>query len=421
MAINLISDGEAGLSVRTTINEAITQLNGLTTSTQFIDSEADLLVHAPLNGSNQHVLAANTAYVFGTSFSHTNTILWQFTTTECYGNGIGQTMITYTGTGNQHIVVNGSFRSRFMQWIAPVTTDIQLLFTGTGVGTGTNVSLDRTYLVCVNGQALDSTSCDFFFASAAVIISATPLVFHGLDCGIFAGELSLIRSTALTNILDLNGAKFTDIIASSLIFEGVAGSTAVAGQGGNVNVVGSASFTGCIVSSGILGVSGISVNDTKYEFQGNRGIPNSSTICFAYIDPDATTSVIDGTFVQLAGTWNRAAASSRCTVDAGGEVLFENPEQLKDAVTCSVSAHKVSGGGSADYIFEVEKSTDGGTVWIAVEGMTKSVTLLSTNSSAISWTGITDHINGDKFRITVSGIGTGIDIVAETAQLVIGG
>lgn len=412
--------GDPARTAFTKANAAITQLNAQATQIFYIDSEATLLQAAPLNGSNQHVLAPDTAYNFGPSFSHANPILWNHKTTECFGGGIGQTTITYTGTGNQHIINNGSFRSRFMQWHATTTTGIQVAFTGAGSGTGTNVSLDRTYLVCPLGQALDVTSCDFFFTSAAVIVSPIPVHFHGLDCGIFAAELTLLQGSVAGNLLDFNGCKFQDIIGSSLLFEGPAGAVAIAGQTGNANVEKSASFAGCPVAPGVIPTSGIDPSDTKYNFQGNPGIPDSVSACFAYIDPDAETTIQDGTFVQLAGTWNLSANSSRVVIDPIGEIEFLNAESALGQVTCSISCHKVSGGGSADYHFELEKSTDGGTVWVAVEGMTKDLTLTASASQSITWTGLVDHVAGDKFRVTAAGDATTTNIVAESGQIVIG-
>lgn len=381
-----------------------------------VNEEADL---PAVNGSGEHELAAATAYWFTTSLTLANPIRYMTTTTEVYGNGIGETIVTYTGAGYAIRATNGlgSVRLRYIQIISSTGDGID--FIGGGLGAGTNLSLDRVYIITPNGQSITAESSDFFFASAAVIIGQDPVILRGTDSGRFAVSSSLIQSTTLGNVLDFNGSKFLDIVASALVFEGPAGAVSIAGSAGSANITNSATFSGCISSPGLIALSGISSGDLGYQFAGNPGIPDSQTSAFGYISTTATTNVIDGTPVVIAGTWTESPVTERANVSAGGVVGFENLEAQRGQAIVSIGITK-PGNGTDDYILRLEKSTDGGSIWNAVAGMRREVALEQNDPNSITFVGLVEYVSGDQFRVTIEGDGTGDDVEALSGQIVIG-
>ena len=147
-----------------------------------VDSEADL---PAVNGSGEHELLAGTAYWFTTSMALANPIRFMGTDTEVYGNGIGETVVTYTGTGYAIRATNGSasIRLRYLQFVSATGDGFE--FVGGGSGSGTNVSIDRAYIIAPSGEIGKMTSVDIFFAEAAVFLGSQGLSCFGSDNDLF--------------------------------------------------------------------------------------------------------------------------------------------------------------------------------------------------------------------------------------------
>ena len=387
-------------------------------NTVYVSSESDL---PALNAQNEHELAANTNYFFTGNISIANPLRVTTTTTELSGNGIGMSKVTYTGSGYAIRADNGlsSVRMKFFQLIC--SSGDGVIHVGGGPNSGANISLDRAYVIAPNGTAINTTECDFLFTSAAVVHGQIPIVIAGA-CGILAAELTEVRGY-LDNqsLIDFGTCTFDDMVVSSILFNpasGVTGLTAISGQANSANVNGSASFSGCVVDEGIVALSGITSNDVKYKFSGNFGISDSKTLLNSYILSSATTDVLDGTPVQVAGTWTQTATSSRVLTSAVGESTFSNNEEETFSVSASISINRVTGGGSGDYTMFVEKRPSGGS-FAAIEGMSKSFTLDSNNISSITWVGSVSLVSGDTVRITIQGEATDTDTVAVTGSFVI--
>jgi len=381
----------------------------------FVSSEDDL---PPLNASNEHPLASDTTYQITGNISIANPLRITGTTTEISGNGIGASKITYTGTGFGILANSGSesVRLKFVQFISTAGDGIDHI--GSGSGTGTNISLDRAYVIATSGIGVRSSSCDFFFTSAAVIIASTPVLTPLGSSGIMAMELTLMQSTTIGNILDLGSCVFEDITCSSLIFKGTTGSTAIAGLPSSGNITNTGGFNGCIVSSELIPFSGMSSFDVGYSYSGNTGIPDSKAIGFGYLSASEITTVIDGIPAPINGVWVQHSETERATVSTSGIIEMDNSESIKGPVSLILSASKVSGG-DKDYIFKIQKQSLGVGGFTDIEAASKSVTL-STNVSSVTIVGITSFVSTDQYRAVVVGDGTSNPINIEVTNFIVG-
>jgi hypothetical protein len=294
-----------------------------------------------------------------------------------------------------------------------------LQFVGGGEGSGTNVSLDRTYVIAASGRIATIQSVDVYFAEAAVMLGAQGILFSGANNGLFYCSASRMQSTAVTNLVDFGTSVWSIVTSVVIDFRGVAGTTAIAGlaSSGNISVSGSGQFANCTVQTGLIAQSGIDSADERWRFESNFGIPDSQTIVMGYITTPATTNVISGTDVQIAGTWTTNADSSRASFDATGVCTFTNNEEERGDVHVTFTAEKVSGS-LQSYQFKIQKNTGSG--WTDVEGAQKTASVTSGATSSITIIAIARYVDGDQFRIVVNGVGTADDIDVTVTNFVIG-
>lgn len=410
--------GQAGASLR--VNEAEDGLvfipdTGEIPNIILVDEEADL---PAVNGSGEHELEPGKSYWFTTSFTLANPLRFISTDTEVFGNGIGNTKITYTGAGHSVRATNGaaSIRLRALQIISSTGDGIQ--FVGGGSGSGTNVSLDRAYIIAALGEIGTVQNVDIYFADAAVLVGAAGLTLSGANNGLFYSGTSRYQSTATTTLIDFDAAVFEVITAVVIDFRGVAGSSAIGGQGAaNLTATGSGQFNDCTVESGLSPFSGtIDSTSLKWSFTGNTRIPSSNTTAFAYIQTPATTNVVSGVDVQIAGTWAQHPNTERATVNATGEITFLNSEEIKGQALITLSANKL-GGTVQSYNFKLQK--DEGSGYVDVLAASKVATV-DTSGRSITLFGLVQYSDGDKFRLVVNGVGTSDDIDVTVTQFIIG-
>lgn len=403
-----INSGETGLEQFS--------LSSSVPSTIYVSSESDL---PALNGSFEHPLAANTNYFFTGIMTLTNPLRIESTTTEMTGNGIGLSKVTYTGTGYGIRATNAaaSVRMKFMQFIATLGDGIQ--FIGAGAGSGTNISLDRAYVIASAGKTIDMTSVDIFFQEASVVVGLTGLSASGINNGLFYSSASRYQSTGITTLIDFGTAIFEVITGSVTDFRGVAGTVALGGlpTGGNISVAGI--WSASILSSGIVSFSGgLSSKEKTWKFSGNTGIPDSNTIAMGYITTPAATTVVDGSPTAIAGTWTAHSETERATVSAAGVITFLNSEESKGKINLTFSASKVSGG-AQNYIFKVQKQALGVGGFVDVEAAEKPVELSATASS-ITILGIASFVDTDEFRMVIEGVGTDNPVNVVVTNFIVG-
>lgn len=380
-----------------------------------VNEESDL---PDINGSGEHELAAGVTYWFTTSLTLANPIRFISTDTEVYGNGIGNTKITYTGSGYAIRATNGlaSIRLRYIQFISSTGDGIE--FVGGGNGSGTNVSLDRAYIICATGKIGTVQDVDIYFADAAVLLGAQGLTLSGSNNGLFYSGTSRYQSTAITTLIDFDSAVYQVVTAVVLDFRGVSGTFAIGGDGAsNIAVGGSGQFNSCTVESGLIDFSGtLDSTSLRWAFNGNTGIPDSNTTAFAYISVPATTNVVDGVDVPIAGTWTQHPNTERATVNASGEITFLNSESVKGQALITLSANKL-GGTVQSYDFKLQKDTGSG--YSDVLAASKVATV-DTSGRSITLFGLVEYVDGDKFRLVVQGVGTNDDIDVTVVQFIIG-
>lgn len=380
-----------------------------------VRSEDDL---PEVNGSGEHELLADTTYWFLTSFTLANPIRFVATTTEVYGNGIGNTKITYTGSGYAVRATNGaaSIRLRYLQIISSTGDGFE--FVGSGNGSGTNVSLDRAYFICSSGKIGTVQSVDIFFADASVLLGSSGVTFSGSDNGLFYSGTSRYQSSAATTLIDFNSCVFQVISAVVLDFRGVAGTFAIGGDGeANIATGGSGQFNSCTLEGNVQSFSGtLDSTSLKWAFTGNTGIPDSNSVAFAYIDVPATTNIVDGGDVPIAGTWAQHPNTERATVDATGEITFLNTEEVKGQALITLSANKL-GGTIQNYDFKLQK--DSGSGYSDVLAANK-IAAVDSGGRSITLFGLVQYVDGDSFRLVVEGVGTSDDIDVTVTQFIIG-
>jgi hypothetical protein len=357
-------------------------------------------------------LADNTTYWLKDSFSMTSRIVFG-ANTSLVGDSQDRSTITFTGTGAFITALNNNV-TVFNCSIICTAND---LFDITGTG-AEQVSLGFFRASCLTPGSISDISlfaaqrCSFFYySSGSFLVSGTGNTFalnftRFQDTATFAPTFIDLQSSVWEAILVSDSQFFSDVTATAI--EGLP-------SDGNLTSLGRAVIANSFFRGTVIPTSGITVDDEKYRFTGNVGAQDSKAIAFGYITVPATTTIVDGSYVAIAGTWTEQPNTSRAAVAANGEITLSNLD--KEAFTLS-STFTVSknGGGTASYTFAIEEDVGAG--FAAVAGTEKTV-ILSAATSSVTIFGLAEGVTGNKLRLSVRGNGTVDTVDATVSQFLV--
>lgn len=379
------------------------------TNTVIVTTESDF----PAPSAGVITLAANTTYLIKDSFSLSDPLSFANAGSVLLGDSITRSTITYTGTGAVLRSVGENIACRNIG----ITALTQTLLSVAGDGT-TQVAFNNCQLTFLIGGLSSAVALFVSHQTSFFNLGTVGLTFSG-TCNTLAVNFTRHQdiNSVGSKFIDLGSSTWEAILLSDTQFISTAAAIAVEGlpSNGNLTTDGRAILSNCFVQGSVTAVSGITIDDNKWRFTGNVGVQDSKPIAFGYISTPATTNILDGSFVPIAGTWTEQAFTSRAVVASNGEITVSNLETQSFTIAVTLTATKVSGS-TASYTFRTEEDTGGG--FLVVEGSTKTVNI-STTGASITLFGLTEAITGDKLRIAIQGNGTADDLNVDVSQFLI--
>ncbi len=330
-----ISVAEAGDVIQIATSATPTPSN-----TFIINSESDF----PTQDATTITLDADTQFVIGASFTTAKSFIVGHQSLIT-GNNILSPVLTYSGTGSMFTSVDASLTIRNLQIDHPLaqgfdftdTIGTQILFlnnkvrtvSGTKYGTFDNLqsvliegssALDVDDGVTISGVDNLVTSVDKFF------MGSTSASFIGFDFG-----SSVVQTAELED----------------LILIGPTGSVGIKGAAASANVPTGvvATVTGCNLSGVDTALDTISVDDIRWFFAGNSGIPDTRKDALISIEGNITETTISSvnTPVKLAGVWT-IEGDSHFTSDTTGRITYIGESAFKSPIDFSTTILMAGGG-----------------------------------------------------------------------------
>lgn len=286
---------------------------------------------------------------------------------KCFANiNFGATRIisasnsVITGAGSTAIVLTYTGNAAFITSVnnAVVISDLTILAqtAGGSVLAFSTVSLkiarisDCT-IVCdrfadysgTDWAARISDTSIFPFSTGAITCSGTCRSFNYDTAGVVATS---------GVFLDLGSCVFESGVLRTIIGEFPTGTTFISGlpNSGNVTATGRFYVEGCQIdlSGGGTDLSGVTPNDTRWNFRANTPIPDTRRdflISFEGNVANVTTILAIGAYVKVnAGTlWIQGLAPTAFTTDNTGTVTYIGVEDLTIPVDATMSLEPVSG------------------------------------------------------------------------------
>jgi hypothetical protein len=331
----------AGITVSATSDQIQISASGAEASTKtiLISEIADL--PAPVSGVI--TLEADTEYRFLDDITFASTRMVGGNNTVLSGGDSSIIDISYTGAGDFITSVGNSITIKDLSVTASSGTAID--FTGGNGDVLTLTDVRITAGTCVSATGTDGLAA-IQVTESVVLFSTDGFVFTG-DFGAFTFDLSFgIQLLGSGSVFDMSGGStFGSVNVINSLFNSSSGTgTFLKGDAASANIVSLGTVINCRLIN-YIPLSGITVDDAKWQFYFNDDIRDSRTDALLSLQANATNTVITvaGTAVKVAGTWV-VEGNSQMTGDTTGRVTYDGVKDAVLPVTVSLSLEPVSGG-----------------------------------------------------------------------------
>ncbi len=359
-------------------------------------------------------LAANTVYRMVKDITTINTFIFNNNSVLI---GLDETVVklTYNGTGTLITASDASFKVEKLKIDCPNATLLSAKNTVGNEGTSTGIF---NWFWCESVDTL-GTSQDMaaiaFVHSNLINITTTGLTFSGVGCGTLIIDSAVFVQGAGTTF-DFGTAVFSvgPVIGDSS-FVLAAAATGLSGltSSGNITsgAVGNVKFNR--FTGGGTSISGLSSDDTRWNFVGNNNIPNSHPDgMLSIVGPATATISTTNTPVKIAGTWV-VEHVSQFTGSTSGRLTYNGEKSALSPVNITVTAEP-SAGTNIAFTFYVAKN--GGI--ISRSGTATYTDAGNTKNTAVLW--LDTLTQNDYIEIWVENNTDTADIVVSTAILRVG-
>jgi hypothetical protein len=290
-------------------------------------------------------LVANTTYFIGDDVSlGTNRIVCSTGGLITSGNPAGGTL-TYTGTNNMFTGIDVGRFTFFNAHLDSPNAISTFNFSDTTPGTsfvfGFFIQVENTpkyavldSLAATVWDQVNSINADFGFETKGtgwLTVSYGRFAFQTTSATFIGVDLT----TSVIANLGISDPLIVALTPGAIGIKGLANSGNV--STGNIATLRDANFIGSITP-----LSGISVDDIRWSFMANGGIPDTMPDAMISLNSNATETSIGeaGTAVKIAGTWV-VERESHFTADTTGRITYNGERDLTipiDAVTTAKSA-----------------------------------------------------------------------------------
>jgi len=276
-----------------------------------------------------------------------------------------------------------STADRFVLGVANMITSLsiegpKLTYTGTDAmftGVDKNFQVDQANLDCPNGTVLDmsgtggtgfirfdktrvnnAVKLGKFTNMIGVVFSRCALL--NLDDGIellganqyavvSVEKLRTTTTSATYTFLDLGTIETVTCEVTDIIFDGPAGAVAIKGATGSANIAANklAIVASCEFDPDMTALSGLTIEDIRWEFRANSGLANSIKATDTFITASEVVTIGSaGVFVAIGGTAWTSDISSRFTTTSAGVLTYISEQDSIFLVSGVATIEKVVGG-----------------------------------------------------------------------------
>jgi hypothetical protein len=375
---------------------------------RFIASEADF----DNQTATTITLTPGIFYQIGASFSSSKNVIGDGATVQ----GLNSAAIwTYTGTGSMFTTAS-SMRVKSIFLDCPNAT----VFTMNGTDTGNiaeRINVYETVVInCTGILASNGAGAQIFDlfqvsnmtgATGFSLLSTTPSIILSFQ------RVSILGMSAGSIGFDLGSSVTQEIELSNVIMFGDPSATAISGlpNSGNITSGNLGSVNNCNFSSFTTQLSGVSVNDVRWNFLGNASLSDSISDGLIHTEANALETTISTIGVAVkANAVFLDDDISRFTSDGAGRLTYvgESSARLPIDITATVKA--ASGG---------DKQIG---LCVSLNGSPITTTCVQGTASSTKLTSLTtiwqhDFVNGDYIESFVSNETDTINVVAQQCLL----
>ena len=313
------------------------------TNTVWVCSTDDL----PAPSAGVITLEDNKVYHFASALTLSDRLECGQNNAITAGNPNGPT-ITYTGSGSFITSVNTNLSVRDIKINAPSGTIVDCTCNespgGQGVITINRLTSDScakfAYFEDVLTVDINDSSC-VGATQGVEIVGNNTLIVSLNKFGLLSLNPSFI-AIDISNLQDVTALELSDLAMTGV----VSGAIGIKGRGNSENVlVGNiATVTSCSFNL-TTPLSGISVNDIRWEFSGNSSnVSETNANSLTYMNNNATNTVISAanTPVLVSGTWSEQIAD-KFTTTSSGRSTSDSERSMRFSIDIAASIAPVSG------------------------------------------------------------------------------
>ncbi len=302
------------------------------------------LADFPAAAGGTIALAANTSYVLGDNVNIGTDFLTFGNGTALSGFGVFVTTLTYTGTGSMLVGVDVSASVSDITLDCPTAALFNFTESASG-GLHALVVRDIVVLNCLRFGTVDKlrgiTMKGLLANSCTTGLQITGNVYDALELT----SVTLVSTEATFVGIDVANSTHKVVRIDSIILFGGAGSVGLKGDVASANIT--TGFIASVSNVQFDGVttplSGITVDDTRYNFVGNGRVADTMPDAMVSLNSNATATVLSvSTPTLVLGTWSLERAS-QFTTTAAGRITYIGERDLTTPVIVTMTMEPASG------------------------------------------------------------------------------
>jgi hypothetical protein len=286
-------------------------------------------------------LAAGTVYELGDDVSLGTDRIVYADNTVIRGIGSVSVTLTYTGTGDMFTFTDVNGRVDNMTVACASGRMINFTCTSQKILRCTDLSVTCDRLGLIDG----TNAISRFTNVSPSVMTTSGITFTGAQRS-FLYDTSA-SSVSAGSLFDLGVATFDSWIARSVLASVSGGATFLTGAASSANI--NTGGVGAVQDNRTSGagtiLSGITVDDARWEFRGNDDIADTRPdgLLSMQGNATATTIAVAGTPVLIAGTWV-VERTSQMTGTTGGRLTYDGGKDATLPCIGSFTVEPVSGG-----------------------------------------------------------------------------
>ena len=398
-----------GISIAQGTDSLTISATGVTTPTHtvIINQESDF----PIQDGTTITLSAQTRYVIGDDISSAKYFVCEDGFVFTSENILGVTY-TYTGTGDMFTSTLAGGTVENIQLNAPNCSQVfnmsDTSITKINIITGVRVANAPKWGTYTGFSTTETDNCALSSGDDGLTIAGTGQLITSIN------RFAVISSSATCVQLDLGAAIISNAEFDNLILVAPAGGIQLKGAASSANIP--SGLLGMMSNSSVLGgataqLSGITVDDIRWDFQGNTPTHDSLPDGLMHVSGSSTETVITtlGVAVKMTNTWTNDAISM-FTFVADGRITYIGERDTRLPIDVSATLLMASGG---DKQAGISIAINGS----VIAATTNQSTVSSSKSASVSTMWQHTFVTNDYVEVFLTNIDDTVNIIGQQAIL----